>query len=221
MCKLMLLRVAYYGCASCALLQQRTHRTHTSSRALSTWAYTIRHAATTPCLYNEINQWLILIVTLARNVWLPDDDLRIETCRSNFNVLMWNFYVCASVGILIKWYFSCSFLCGITTLCPKFPQWTQFPSGARLLSPLLAVYSSYPTLRRLAVLSSSDTSNIFSIYLRQCKMPNVIGLYESTILEAWMRISIPPRSLMPKAHLLCLRNSHIKQPIKQRRIAYG
>ena len=33
---------------------------------------------------------------------MPEDDLRIETCRSNFNVLMWNFYVCASVGILIK-----------------------------------------------------------------------------------------------------------------------
>ena len=45
------------------------HRTHTSSRVLSaTCPYTIRHAATTPCLYNEINQWLILIVTLARKV---------------------------------------------------------------------------------------------------------------------------------------------------------
>jgi len=50
------------------------------------------------------------------------------------------------------------------------------------LSPLSAVCSSYPTLRRLAVISSSDTSNIFSIYLRQCQMPNVIGLYESTIV---------------------------------------
>ena len=30
------------------------------------------------------------------------DDLRIETCRSNFNVLMCNLYVSASVGILMK-----------------------------------------------------------------------------------------------------------------------
>jgi vacuolar-type H+-ATPase subunit C/Vma6 len=44
------------------------------------------------------------------------------------------------------------------------------------------VYSRYPTLRRIAGLSSSDTSNIFSIYLRQWKMPNVMSLYESTIV---------------------------------------
>ena len=37
-------------------------------------------------------------------MYLPDDDLRIETCRSNFNVLMFNFYVCASAGILIKYF---------------------------------------------------------------------------------------------------------------------
>jgi len=43
-------------------------------------------------------------VTLARKVQLRADDLRIETCRSNFNILMWNFYVCAPVGILIKYF---------------------------------------------------------------------------------------------------------------------
>jgi len=41
-------------------------------------------------------------VTLARKVLLPDDDLGIETCQSNFNVLMWNFYVCEPVFIIIK-----------------------------------------------------------------------------------------------------------------------
>jgi len=31
-------------------------------------------------------------VTLARTIWLPDDDPRTETCRSVFNVLMCKFY---------------------------------------------------------------------------------------------------------------------------------
>ena len=44
-------------------------------------------------------------VTLARTIWLPDDGLRTETCRSVFNVLMckcYKFYICAVVGIIIE-----------------------------------------------------------------------------------------------------------------------
>ena len=41
-------------------------------------------------------------VTLARTIWLPDDDPRAETCRSVFNVLMCKFYICAVVGIIIE-----------------------------------------------------------------------------------------------------------------------
>ena len=43
--------------------------------------------------------------TLARTIWLPDDDPRTEICRSVFNVLMWKFYkfyICAVVGIIIE-----------------------------------------------------------------------------------------------------------------------
>jgi hypothetical protein len=87
----------------CLLCFAAQHRIHTSTWSpLATYPYTIRHAATTPCLYNEINQWLHLMATLARKVQLPDVDLRIETCPSNFYVLMGNFYVCESVGKLIK-----------------------------------------------------------------------------------------------------------------------
>jgi len=45
-------------------------------------------------------------VTLARTIWLPDDGLRTETCRSVFNVLMckfYTFYICAVVGIIIEY----------------------------------------------------------------------------------------------------------------------
>jgi hypothetical protein len=84
---------------------------------------------------------------------------------------------------------------------------------------LSAVCSSYPTLQRLAVISSSDTSNIFSIYLRQCH--RLIWINHCRSLKNSTRISIPPRSLMPKAHLMCFRISHIKQPIKPGRITYG
>jgi len=38
-------------------------------------------------------------VTLARTIWLPDDGPRTETCR---NVLMFKFYICAVVGIIIE-----------------------------------------------------------------------------------------------------------------------
>ena len=44
-------------------------------------------------------------VTLARNIQLPDDGLRTETCRSVFNVLtckFYKFYVCAVVGVIIE-----------------------------------------------------------------------------------------------------------------------
>jgi len=44
-------------------------------------------------------------VTLARNIWLPDDGLRTETCRSVFNVLMckfYKFYICAVVGVIME-----------------------------------------------------------------------------------------------------------------------
>jgi len=49
--------------------------------------------------------WLF-IVTLARTIWIPDDGLRTETCRSVFNVLMckfYKFYICAVVGIIIEY----------------------------------------------------------------------------------------------------------------------
>ena len=45
-------------------------------------------------------------VTLARTIWLPDDGLRTETCRSVFNVLMckfYKFYICAVVGVIIEY----------------------------------------------------------------------------------------------------------------------
>jgi len=45
-------------------------------------------------------------VTLARTIWLPDDGLRAETCRSVFNVLMckfYKFYICVAVGVIIVW----------------------------------------------------------------------------------------------------------------------
>ena len=38
-------------------------------------------------------------VTLARNSVLPEDDLRIETCWSDFKCFNVKFYVCALVGI--------------------------------------------------------------------------------------------------------------------------
>jgi len=87
------------------------HRMHIHRRALSTtWHYTTWHAATTPNLYNEINV-TISSDTLARNIQLPDDGLRTETCRSVFNVLMckfYKFYTCAVVGVIIefnsKWF---------------------------------------------------------------------------------------------------------------------
>ena len=42
-------------------------------------------------------------VTLARNIQLPDDGLRTETCGSSFSVLMCKFYISALVGIIIEW----------------------------------------------------------------------------------------------------------------------
>ena len=44
-------------------------------------------------------------VNLARMIWLTDDGLRTETCRSVFNVLMckfYKFYICAVVGTIIE-----------------------------------------------------------------------------------------------------------------------
>ena len=41
-------------------------------------------------------------VTLPRNIWLVDDGLRTETCRSVFNVLICKFYICAVVGVIIE-----------------------------------------------------------------------------------------------------------------------
>jgi len=45
-------------------------------------------------------------VTLARNIWLPDDGPRTETCWSVFNVLMckfYKFYICAVVDVVIEY----------------------------------------------------------------------------------------------------------------------
>ena len=50
--------------------------------------------------YSEINM-TFNSVTLARTIWLPDDGPRTETCRSVFNVLMFqvvnfiNLYTCS------------------------------------------------------------------------------------------------------------------------------
>jgi len=52
-------------------------------------------------LYSEINV-TFYSVTLAGTIWLPDDGLRTETCRSVFNVLMCKFYICAVVGVIIQ-----------------------------------------------------------------------------------------------------------------------
>ena len=44
--------------------------------------------------------------TLARNIQLPDDGLRTETCQSVFNVSMYKFYkfyICAVVGVIIEY----------------------------------------------------------------------------------------------------------------------
>jgi len=41
-------------------------------------------------------------VTLARNIQLPDDDLRTETCRNVFDVFMGKFYMIILVGIIIE-----------------------------------------------------------------------------------------------------------------------
>ena len=62
---------------------------------------TRQHAATIPNWYSEINV-TFYGVTLARTIWLPDDGLRTETCRSVFNVLMCKFYICAVVGVIIE-----------------------------------------------------------------------------------------------------------------------
>jgi len=62
---------------------------------------TTQHAATIPNWYSEINA-TFCSVTLARTIWLPDDGLRAETCRSVFNVLMCKFYICAVVGVIIE-----------------------------------------------------------------------------------------------------------------------
>jgi len=41
-------------------------------------------------------------MTLARTTWLPEDDPRIETCRSDFKYFNVKFYVSALVGVIIK-----------------------------------------------------------------------------------------------------------------------
>jgi len=38
-----------------------------------------------------------------KEIQLPDDGLRTETCRSSFSVLMCKFYTSALVGIIIEW----------------------------------------------------------------------------------------------------------------------
>jgi len=44
-------------------------------------------------------------VALARNSVAPEDDLRIETCWSDFKCFNVKFYVCALVGVLIKLFY--------------------------------------------------------------------------------------------------------------------
>ena len=63
-----------------------------------------RHAATISIWYSEINV-TFYSVSLARTIWLSDDGLRAETCRSVSNVLMckiYKFYICAVVGVIIE-----------------------------------------------------------------------------------------------------------------------
>jgi len=38
----------------------------------------------------------------SKEIQLPDDGLRTETCRSSFSVLMCKFYISALVGIIIE-----------------------------------------------------------------------------------------------------------------------
>jgi len=74
----MLRRVLCYGCAVCASVAQFVERNFSVT---------------------------ISSVTLARNIQLPEDGLRTETCRSVFNVLMckfYKFYICAVVGVIIE-----------------------------------------------------------------------------------------------------------------------
>jgi len=60
---------------------------------------TLRHNTQ---LVREINV-TVHSMTLARTIWLPDDGPRTEICRSVCNVLMYKFYICAVVGIIIDY----------------------------------------------------------------------------------------------------------------------
>jgi len=87
----------------CVIRTQRSTEC-TSVARHSSQHNTTRHAATIPNWYSEINV-TFYSVTLARMIWLPDDDPRTETCRSVFNILMCKFYksyICAVVGIIIE-----------------------------------------------------------------------------------------------------------------------
>ena len=65
------------------LCREECHATdvHSVLRCVILAGYTTQHAATIPNWYSEINV-TFYSVTLARTIWLPDDGLRTETCRS-------------------------------------------------------------------------------------------------------------------------------------------
>ena len=59
--------------------------------------------------------WLLMRLKQGKEIKLPDDGLRTETCRSSFSVLMCKFYISALVGIVID---SQACILRQTVLCP-------------------------------------------------------------------------------------------------------
>ena len=57
------------------------------------------------CRVTDVRMHISNTALFARNIYLPDDGLRTETCKSVFNVLMckcYRFYICAVVGVIIE-----------------------------------------------------------------------------------------------------------------------
>ena len=57
-------------------------------------------------LKNTFFECFFFIWLYQGTVYLPEDDLRIETCWSDFKCFNVKLYICASVGVLIKWMWS-------------------------------------------------------------------------------------------------------------------
>jgi len=85
-------------------------------------------------------------VTLARNISLPDDGLRTETCRSVFNVLMckiYKLYIYAVVGVIIeRLLLAQQIQCSTTSTFPaKHFLYEKFP---RFSEPVRSYFGKYP-----------------------------------------------------------------------------